>query len=411
MTNYIPDLVGILVKLMNGNYVSGVPPLWQYICQNVSISLGGGTTSLDPLQLGSVATWSAETEGACQCNHSFMNACIGVYADAGVTTIRGISNAVLDETSINVTYACNPDKVSGIATITFNATTVVEVDGAAHAIIGTLFHCTPVQVLPNISSSITVTVTLYVPFTQSSLFGFVNLNFIDCTLKVGNTKNVSIIYQIETFLQAEIDTLDIVIPGVMDTVDVILNILFSIGEGLIDNFIDTQVLNNIPSNVISNVMATVLGILPLPFVGNLCSGQSSKMYRQPSMMSGQQQSMYRQPFMMSGQQQSRYGQPLMGTNCVSRYGQPLMGTNCVSRYGQPSMLSGQRPMGGQPLMCGQRSMYGQRPMGGQRSMCGQQQSPGLKQLEDQVDEKQKKQNNRSVRTSTNCCVNVQNNCY
>jgi hypothetical protein len=49
-------------------------------------------------------------------------------------------------------------------------------------------------------------------------------------------------------------------------------------------------------------------------------------------------------------------------------------------------------------------------MGGQRSMCGQQQSPGFKQIEDQVSKKQNNQNNRPVRTSTNCCVNVQNNC-
>lgn len=279
MSNYIPNLISFIVSLINGTNTTVPIPLWKTICSSVSLNIGGATGSLDPLQLGNVASVS----GGVNCHNDccFFTFWEGASGYAGLTTLSGLQTAVADQSGTTVQYLCTSSTV-GTLVIT------IPVSGNLTGTCNFGFQVGPyIPWVPcirddqtvNVSTSVTVDAVLSIPYTVVSVLGVpsAQLDLKTCTLKLENCRNLSLVSNLESVVRGVLDGLTLGILAFNSLWDATFQPLFDELTNTIDNALNNNVLTIVPTNVIANAIPAQLSAITLPFTGNLCPSPSVSM--------------------------------------------------------------------------------------------------------------------------------------
>ena len=278
MSSYIPTLVSTLVGVMNGG-------LWKKIAtQLVNINLGGVNTTLDPLNLGNLAMTSAG--GGCNrvdppCSWSAPWNCAippsngGQSGYAGLQSVGGLSDAQADQANSSVAVTCTGPEV-GYVTVTIPMSTTVTANCVYGFTLGIYVPWTPCltgNFSPSFSSSATVDVVLTIPFKTTWASTSTALDLSQCTLKIQNIRNMSIVDQIENACHIAMDAVTLGIFAIDAVWNGTFAPLFDDLRAKIDDVLDNDVLTLVPSNVIANFASSLgptFNPLVLPITGDLC---------------------------------------------------------------------------------------------------------------------------------------------
>ena len=272
MANYIPLAVSFLVTLLNGTNTTVPIPLWKTICSSVSLNIGGATGSLDPLQLGNVASVS----GGVNCHNDccFFTFWEGASGYAGLATLSGLKTAVADLELSYVDYLCTSPTVGTIVV-------TIPVSGNLTGTCNFGFQVGPyVPWVPcirddqtvNISTSVTVDAVLSIPFTVVNVLGVpsAQLDLTTSTLKLENCRNLSLVSNLESVVRDALDGLTLGILAINSVWDATFQPLFDDLTNTIDNALNNNVLTIVPKNVIANAIPAQFATITLPFTGNIC---------------------------------------------------------------------------------------------------------------------------------------------
>lgn len=279
MANYIPLAVSFLVTLFNGTNPKIPINLWEWICSNVSLNIGGATGTLDPLQLGNVASVS----GGVNCHNDccFFTFWEGASGYAGLATLSGLKTAVADQAGTTVQYLCTSSTV-GTLVLT------MPVSGNLMGTCNFGFQVGPyIPWVPcirddqtvNIATSVTVDAVLSIPFTVVNVLGVpsAQLDLTTSTLKLENCRNLSLVSSLESVVRDALDGLTLGIAAISSIWDATLQPLFDELTNTIDNALNNNVLTIVPKNVIANAIPAQFATFTLPFTGNLCPSPSVSM--------------------------------------------------------------------------------------------------------------------------------------
>jgi len=229
-------------------------------------------TTLDPLNLYGKASVS----GGTKCHNVFPTVNGGASGYAGLNTLTGLSQATADAANATSVVTCTGPEVGYVTvTIPVNATIICEcVYGYTLGTYVPFVDCLQGDYSINIGTTATADVVLTIPFKTTLNTTSVALSLADCTLKVQNVRNLSVVDQLESDCRDVLDGLTLgltLFNGIWnDTFAPLFNDLRS----TIDKTINNDVLTIIPTNVIANAASSVLSssFLPLvlPFTGDLC---------------------------------------------------------------------------------------------------------------------------------------------
>jgi len=275
-SSYIPDLVSTLIGTLNGG-------LWKKIATElVTINLGGVDTHLDPLNLGNLAftmagdgchrvdppcTWTAPWNCAVPTSNG------GQSGYAALQSVGGLSNAQADQANSSVVVTCTGPEV-GYVTVTIPMSTVVTANCAYGFTLGIYVPWTPCltgNFNPSLSSGATVDVVVTIPFTATLFNSSTALDLSNCTLKIQNIRNMTIVDQIENGFHIAMDAVTLGIFAIGAVWNNTFAPLFNDLRAKISNVLNNSVLTLVPSNVLANAAVSLLGNpLVLPITGDLC---------------------------------------------------------------------------------------------------------------------------------------------
>ena len=256
---YVSTLVSVIANIMMGtgfmSQFSGVLPggLWPYLCKNVTVSIGGATSTLDPLQFGTAATQSGSFEDGCHSLSWYEGGfAVGGSASAGLNVLSGLSGAQISASTATVSVSCTP---SNVVTVVFpvtvpNLTALGFYNFSVGSYIIPWGPCINSGNSENISTSATALLQLTVPFTMTATSVSYQLN--QCSISMSGIGNMSFVSQIENIVHDILDGLTLGIAAIPEVWNALFQPLFDELNAIIYDAIDDYGLSEIPSDVLAN---------------------------------------------------------------------------------------------------------------------------------------------------------------